>query len=301
MHIAEKFKNQNDKNEVLDIDLTPGAENPFYISPLKCEKESLKNPNNALLKELCEYDVSYFNVLISRIQNGQDVRNLFYDKFHEPNETRIGYGRGDRGKALSTYTQPAVTEMIIDKKRPYLNSVKRVSDLRIYFYDISFDRASDIFTNIVWEALNNYTIKICKRNGIATRKFYGSEKRRYFWDKTKWVRIDKEHPVECYIPEGQDLPVLFVPECICYHLPYNDKYDIGHFHSFIVVETLIKAEEEKHPGKTITKKEMRKRLKNTDLDYSKNNAKIFFDRYPDMTNAFHDRMLHYESKIKKKK
>lgn len=169
---------------------------------------TVENLNTEIARRCNETAVDFFNSVHDCLlkKDYETADKLFSSHLREPKENCLGYsGNNTSGKGLREIAHYAM-EQILDK--PHLiNEIKKIADLELYIKNIMFDRISDLYTNVVRNELNEYTLEQCKKYGML--KFVKMVPFGPYWDVGSHTWRENENKNMLVI---NNKPILLVPK-----------------------------------------------------------------------------------------
>jgi hypothetical protein len=183
----------------------------------------------ALNNELGNYCVgqvqSFFQtVLLCVKEERHDEAIGLLNILREPNETHLGLSQGEsRGTALGDQSSVNVWEKLTKSQAAASGLIEDLEDTILFIPGISYDRISDITTNIIRDALIIYTQEVCAYYGIPVIQQVASGP---IWDaeSKKWKMEYTSLP----LPDNEKL--LLVPKALVRKtMHYDDDEYYRHF------------------------------------------------------------------------
>lgn len=280
-HIARKLGLKISSHEDIDfVDIALYKDTELFIDP--CLIDAKSDIWSIRFKEIID---DYFNEFYSmyRLKKSRDHKLKMFEHAHEINATKLGYGNGRNGKAK---TAEGMLETFSDINR-LLNINIELShpiDLTVFIEDFAEDCLSDMITNILFKALNDFTLEQCKKYGFKTEK---PEKQYYYWDinTSTWA----EYKGECLIVDNE--VILLVPKHLVRHKFY---YNTNQYFSMIILEKIREDNQWISNGKVKkpTKKSLRKKIITKDKN-SLIAAIEYTKATPKLLNSYHDQIPYF--------
>ena len=192
--------NINKKQKDLDfIDINLESDSKLFVDPRLIEiNPSFYKLSNSMSMYWCN--------LLETIKSKKFKESDYLLKgLKEPNTTKFGYGKGDRGKCIADILRSKLISSL-DSNQNFINGLtKSISDLEFFVKDISSDRLSDITSKIIYEDLILFTQEQCVKYDITM--FYSVQE--YFdFQELKWVKK------KFLLPHFQGKPIVLVPKQI---------------------------------------------------------------------------------------
>lgn len=242
--------------------------NPYYISILK----------GPLAKQASETALDFFKTVKRLVSEGKidEAERCFSGYLSEPAETCLGMTKnGTNGKGINKLAGSVFNYIFIDN--PGLDrEINSIEDIQLFTHHISYDRVSDIFSNIIRKDLMDYTERQCRMYGIPMQQMPS----KMFWDKElhKWRSIIAPH----YICERDGKMKLLVPKLFI----RGEKYNTTRFNRVEIVPTYIVdtlnstpdsplVRTRKNGDKYIAKRDMFNECRRRNIDLDKGNATLF--------------------------
>lgn len=200
-------------SEAMGLPITSHAQIPFVDVPLNRDTQLFVDPCLLALGSdewsIAAYDTvqSFFDKLYHLYAYGssREEKLQHYRCAREVNATRMGYGNGWNGKGT---TPQGMLEALSDLEQLVTSlGLNHPMDLHIFIPNFAEDRMSDLLTNILFKALSEFTVDICRSYGIPLS---WSSNQYYYWDRHSgdWQRYQGE----CLVLDGR--LVLLVPKQI---------------------------------------------------------------------------------------
>lgn len=279
----------------------------FYNVDFENDNQVFLNPyaiellDHPVAKEATRVAINFFETIRSLILAGEKnkARNLFCNYISEPKETCLGYsqkGISGRGiKDLANY----ILDTIYEDDAVLCKAIRRIEDIKLFIPNVSDDRVSDIYTNVVRKVLINYTYEQCKKYNQHTEL----RKSQHYWDAdTKSWKSTKE---ELFIGKN-NLPRLLVPKCFVKGIVYNT----SKFNRYIIIPDFIEKEllknssalikTNKDGSRKISKKDMYAELKRRDIFLNKDYVREFAKTNLECVDIFRYRLEETRQKRRQK-
>ena len=173
--------------------------------------------------------IDFFETVRKELKSGNTEKgiSLFSDNLKEPKENCLGYAdKTTNGKGLRELAKYAMHQ-ILDNH--LLDEITHLSDLQLYVEQIMYDRVSDIYTNVVRNVLNDYTLEQTRKYGME--KYIHKHSFGPYWDivNHKWVVDEKK---DMLVIDGK--PILLIPEKFL-----QGSYNANTMYRNLVVKELI--------------------------------------------------------------
>lgn len=170
--------------------------------------------------------VTFFQQIVNDIRSGHEDRaRMLLSNLREPNETRLGYSaRRPQGAGIGNLQADQLFEALRDSTAVRTGFITALEESELMIDGISFDKISDLTTNIIRSHLVEYTNEQCELHGIAQRETalppcFNS-------DSLEWEARYSQLPVY------RNSPILLVPKSIVRHKPAYDYQ--GYYQHFVL-------------------------------------------------------------------
>ncbi len=234
--IAYRFSNichLNKRQSELDfVDILVDTDLKVYLDPyaLSVQDDEWSIESNNLV-------VGFFQHLIDVMREGRTAKaHDLLNNLHEPDETRLGESRGDpHGRGLGHKQALKVHEAFANSKAVETGVLADLSDCELFIDGISFDKVSDITTNIIRQKLVEFTQQQCEKHNIRMEyKEAGPH-----WDQSqkKWINSYE------FLPVYRGQPLLLVPKrAVRRRMIVNDEDYYNHHVIEFIREEFLKQE-----------------------------------------------------------
>ena len=259
---------------------------------------TVENLNSEIAKKCNSTAVDFFNTVHSYLlrKDYKTADNIFSNYLKEPKENCLGYaGNNTSGKGLRDIAHTAM-EQILDQ--PHLvNEIRQIADLELYVRNIMYDRVSDLYTNVVRNEFNNYTLVQCQKYHmmhLVKEVRFGP-----YWDTNRheWIENDIKRMLVI-----DNKPILLTPKNFL-----TGSFGPNTLYRNVVLPKYIKEDLDKNEsplikkrksGETyISKKDKDKELKKSNYIVSKETMVRFAKENPNCTQQLREVM---EEKRKKR-
>lgn len=236
--------------------------------------------SNACHSDICEY----FQTLVDHIKAGKKAESLrLLQNLSEPKETHLGFGEtGTNGRGVGAIQAKDLYEKLSSSTAVKTGFVTDLADCELMVAGISFDKISDVVTNIIRHHLIEYTQNQCKLLGIPMYDapsgcLWQSESKR--WLRSTYVQL----------PRVNNNSILFVPKKV---VVWSPRFDSKHFYNKEILEHLQAYHlcagdalvETLQTGKQrVTKKTLKEK---PEYKYSKEFIYNFCNEYPEILRDF---------------
>lgn len=225
MYISEIFKLEKGHESFEFVDINLGNDTALFLDPCLIQVGKTDFCKSAM-KTMTDYFDKFYSLY--RDKSTYEEKYYLFEHAHEINATKLGYGNGNNGKA-KTPEGLITTFSAISYLMPNI-PLSNPIDLSVFIDNFAEDCMSDLLTNILFDELNNFTIKQCKRYGLSTRK---PNKTFYYWNvlNSSWEIFTNN----CLIIDEKI--ILLVPKNIIRKKYY---YNINQYFSMIILDRLQK-------------------------------------------------------------
>lgn len=221
--------------------------------------------------------ISFFDRIIQAIRDGDRAKAKELLSFlREPNETRFGYSKGKpQGAGIGHFQADQLLKALESSSAVRTGFLRNLEEAELMVEGISWDKMSDLTTNIIRRHLADYTKDQCVLHGVETHAVALAPC--YHPDSGSWVSDYLDLPVV----DGS--PVLLVPKVIA---RYDPAYDHQEYYGQFVL-TFLRAEHLragsslvhvfKNGRRTVFKKDLRARFPGTKenlFQFSKDNPEV---------------------------
>jgi hypothetical protein len=206
MHITEYYNMGCTQAAVDFVDVDTSTDNAVFIDP-----RAIRLQHGLLEDECVGYLVSFFSEVLDALhRNRPDHVRQLMRRLGEPNETHLGYSRGQSGgRGLTGKRATEFADAISRSKAAATGLLQDLEDTALFVPKVREDLLSDMATQIIRGPLIRYTQRMCEYHGIPTEQQYSG----HLWnpDSLEWDEMYVELP---RTPEGT---LIFVPKSIVRH------------------------------------------------------------------------------------
>ena len=282
IRFSEYFNLNKSQAELDFVDVFVNDDIPLYIDPyvFKLRTDEWSIDCNDLI-------VDFFGTVINAIKNKRtNYAKQLLGQLGEPHETHLGVSRGSTsGKGVSGKQANDLYERLSGSRAVTSGRVTDISDCELMIPGISFDKVSDITTNIIREKLISYTQEQCRLHGIPMRLVPSGK---------TWSAIEKRWLNGTYV----DLPVyngkriILIPKyCVVFKMILSSKElyekDIVEYiqaEQMAAMSSLV--EVLKNGKRRVTKKSIKE---HPDYKMSKEFIYAFCDQHPEVLEQYKQR------------
>ncbi len=228
--------------------------------------------------------VTFFQHLIDEIRGGNldRARGLLLN-LREPNETRLGYSaRRPHGAGIGNMQAEQLFEALRDSAAVREGFISAIEESELMIEGISYDKISDLSTNVLRSHLADYTAAQCNLHGVDVQEV--AMPPCFNTDTMEWEARYLELPVY------RNRPILLVPKSIIRRTP---AYDHQQYYQHFVLN-FLQLEGLNNPASRLAKtlKNLRRVVYKKDLQTLYPRTKTFlyeFSReHPDVLINFRD-------------
>ncbi len=233
---------------------------PKFIQPYTVE---ILNTETA--RQCNEVALDFFNTVHKKLlaNKYKEALTIFGNHLNEPKENCLGYASNTtNGKGLRDLAANAMRQIL---DQPHLiNEIEHIADLQLYVEQIMNDRISDLYTNVVRNVLNNYTLEQCKKHNMGhliKSVTFGS-----YWDNNSHSWVEGSIKEMMVI---NNKPIILVPQSFL-----RGSFNPNTLYRNIVLTDLIKEDLIKNTSSLIKQRKNGERYiskKDKNLELRKNN------------------------------
>jgi hypothetical protein len=203
MHVSEHFRLGLTQPSLEFVDVDVARDTKAFIDP-----KVLKDIDSVWANECVALLQDFFSTVIRKIIEGnQDEAVELLGKLSEPNETRLGLSRERaNGSAVGDELSTDISDALASSEAARTGLLEDLEDTALFIPGISYDRISDMTTNIIRPQLIRYTeLMMMKYPSIqATNDVYVGP----IWD-----RHTHSWKVQYFnVPIADGRPILVVPK-----------------------------------------------------------------------------------------
>ncbi len=214
MRISEKFKLKCKQPELDFVDIIIDNDTPLFIDPyvFRFRDDPFSIECNNLI-------VDFFEQVLRLIQS-KDTRlaEILLNSLGEPEETHLGVSEDSiQGRGVGRKQARQILDSLKNSEAARTGLLRDLSDCQLMIRGISYDKISDMATNIIREKLIEYTQEQCKLYSIPVKQKPSGG----LWkpELKRWIS-----GVYTDLPCINENPVLLVPKNLVVYTPtINDK------------------------------------------------------------------------------
>jgi len=209
---VSKFYRLGKSQAELDfVDVPVGGDMPLFIDPFAISQRVDR------LSEKCQRLIAtFFQNVVDSIRSGREreAKQLLLN-LREPNETRFGYSSGvPQGAGIGRYQAQQLFEALRESSAVKTGFISSLEESELMIDGISYDKISDLTTNVIRMLLAEYTKQQCLLLGIPTQEVALAP--HFSPDANRWVSQYFDLPV------AGGRPLLLVPKAFARYDPaYN--------------------------------------------------------------------------------
>ena len=213
-----------DQFELDFVDVPVDGDIPLFIDPFAISQRPEPWASNAH-----GTITSFFDQIVQAIRDeDNDKARELLSFLREPNETRFGYSKGKpQGAGIGRFQANQLLQALASSSAIQTGFLRNLAETELMVQGISWDKMSDLTTNIIRRHLADYTRDQCQLHDIPIRPVALAPC--YDPSTGSWVSDYLDLPVV----EGS--PVLLVPKVIA---RYNPAYDHRKYYGQFVLEYL---------------------------------------------------------------
>lgn len=298
-------KELNPPNFAYDVFNVHNAD--FYNVDFANDNRAFLNPyaiellDNPVAKKATRVAVDFFNTIRELILSGNKKKAsaLFCNYISEPKETCLGYSKyGIDGRGIKDLAH-YILDTIYEDDAILCKAIRRIEDIKLFIPNISDDRVSDLYTNVIRKVLIDYTQEQC----LLHNQKMSIKKSEHYWDvdSISWKRVETEFLL------GKDgKPRLLVPKCFI----NGTRYNYSKFNRYLIIPDFIDKELKKEDSSLVTttkdgarkvsKKDMYAEINRRNISLNKDYAREFAKLNPDCVDIFRYRLEETRQKRRKK-
>jgi hypothetical protein len=199
--VSDYFRLNKRQSELDFVDVPEKGDVTLFLDPYAFTLE-----NDPWFVECNDLVIDFFAMLVESIRAGcLDKAELLLSNLHEPDDTHLGFSRGNGGgRGIGRDQAGDLLNAMKKSKAVETGSLNDLSDCELLIPGISGDKISDITTNILRGKLIEYTQEQCNLHGIPMSNVQGG----VHWDLNKhgWVNRYADRPLV------NNKPLLLVPK-----------------------------------------------------------------------------------------
>jgi len=168
--------------------------------------------------------VTFFQQVVDDIRSGREERaKALLSNLREPNETRLGYSaHRPQGAGIGNFQAEELFEALRDSGAVRTGFISSLEESELMIEGISYDKISDLTTNIIRSHLIDYTKEQCELHAVALRET--ALPPCFNPESIQWETRYSE------LPLYRNFPVVLVPKSIVRRRPaYNYQGYYQHF------------------------------------------------------------------------
>jgi len=228
----------------------------------------------------------YFQYLVEQIRSGNELKAIAQLSFlSEPKETHLGFGqRNFKGRGIGGLQAQYLFNQLKGSRAVITGFITDLADCELMVPGISFDKISDMTTNIIRQCLIKYTQEQCKLFDIPMENVAAG----FMWDSSqkKWYNNYVD------LPLINNTQLILVPKKV---VVWKPEISSNEFYNFDVLEYLqgvhlsansALVETLKNKKKIVTKKTLKEQ---PEYRFSKEFIYEFCNNHPEILDAYKKR------------
>jgi hypothetical protein len=261
-HFSAAFRIGKTQPELDFVDVSLQTDNPLFLDPFAISQRS-----DRWSQEAHHTIVTFFQEVVDDIRSGHEERaRTLLANLREPNETRLGYSaHRPKGAGIGTLQAEELFEALRDSAAVRTGFIGSLEESELMIDGISYDKISDLTTNVIRSQLVNYTIEQCELLGISRRDV--ALPACFNSDTMEWETRYSQLPVY------RNTPIVLVPKSIVRRSP---AYDYRRYYQHFVLNYLQQEELENPASRLVrTLKNKRRVVYKKDVAAKYPRAKTF--------------------------
>jgi len=217
--LSKHFKLGKEQAELDFVDVDLQGDVPLFVDPF-----AISLRTDALSIQCHQTLIQYFARVVEAIRSGQvDLARELLSHLSEPNEIRFGYSKGrPQGAGIGENQSEDVFKFLLESTAVKTGFVQSLEECELLIPGISWDKISDLTTNVIRAHLADYTVQQCELLGIKTQETALPPV--FDLATNGWVSR------YFLLPIVSGLPVLLVPKVFArYHQAYDHRKYYRHF------------------------------------------------------------------------
>lgn len=236
--------------DFVDVDVT--KDTPLFIDPfaLSRRRDRWSHEAHQTLSE-------FFQRVLDAIRSKNDnlARELL-GYLQEPNETRLGLSKGkSQGAGIGHFQADELFDALKSSAAVQSGLIQSVGECELMIDGISWDKISDLTTNVIRKSLVDYTQAQCALLDIPMQSLPLPA----YYDRTSGTWLDSYHD----LPFAGGRPILFVPKGIA---RYSAAYSSHRYYSQYVIHFLQIQHIKANSSLVRTLRDGRKRVNKKDVE-----------------------------------
>src|SRR5271168_1430287 len=166
-NFSDVFNLDKTQPELDFVDVSLNTDNRLFVDPF-----ALSQKADRWSQDAHNTVVSYFQAIIDSIRGGDENRaKELLSHLREPNETRLGYSkRRVQGAGIGDMQAEDLFDALSESTAVQTGFINSLEESELMIEGISFDKISDLTTNIVRGELAAYTVEQCALHNVATQQ-----------------------------------------------------------------------------------------------------------------------------------
>lgn len=221
---SKHFELQKTQAELDFVDVPVDADIPLFIDPYAISRRPDRWSHD------CHQTIlHFFDSVVQAIRSGGERKaQRLLLRLREPNETHFGYSKGrPRGAGIGYGQARQLYEALGQSSAVRTGFLSSLAEAELMVEGISFDKMSDLTTNIIRAHLSGYTKEQCDLHGISTQAIALPP----HYDRATGSWESDYHD----LPVVAGHPILLVPKIIA---RFNPAYDHHQYYRHFVLDYL---------------------------------------------------------------
>jgi hypothetical protein len=282
---SDEFNLAKTQPELDFVDISLNTDNRLFIDPF-----ALSQKADRWSQDAHNTVVSFFQSIIDNIRQGDEDRaKELLGHLREPNETRLGYSRRRvQGAGIGDMQAEDLFDALRESSAVQTGFINSLEESELMIEGISYDKISDLTTNIIRGELAAYTLEQCQLHNIATQPV--AMPACFNTDLMDWEERYLALPIH------RNRPILLVPKSIIRRTSaYRNQKYYQHF-----VLNYLKREELGNPQSRLVKtlRDGRRRVYKKDLAARHPRTKAFLyefsQRHPEVLREYRESLAEAE-------
>jgi hypothetical protein len=282
---SDEFNLRKTQPELDFIDISLNRDNRLFVDPF-----ALSQKPDRWSQDTHHTLVSFFQSIIDSIRGGDENRaKELLGHLREPNETRLGYSRRrSQGAGIGDMQAEDLFDALRESSAVQTGFITSLEESELMIEGISYDKISDLTTNIIRGELAAYTVEQCALHNVETREV--AMPACFNTDAMDWEERYLRLPVY------QNRPILLVPKSI---VRRTSAYQHPKYYQHFVLNYLQREELGNPQSRLVrTLRSGRRRVYKKDLAERHPRTKAFLydfsQRHPDVLREYRDSLAEAE-------
>lgn len=202
MKFSDAFELRLDQSELDFVDIDTRIDLPLFFDPY-----AFATSEDAWSRQCHDEITTFFEAVLDAVRNGRDEFGLrLVSELREPNETCLGFSHGrPAGRGIGRLQAAQIYERLRISEAARTGVLADLSDCALFIEGISYDKISDVTTNLIRRHLITYTQDQCTLHGVTNLRnvpsgsLWDAERRRWTYEYVA-------------LPVISGRPILLVPK-----------------------------------------------------------------------------------------